>query len=67
MTAVGAVDIGGTKIAVGIVDDAYGDGVMLITGMLRESVRDGEARCTQNRAQTHARIVAGHSRDPDPC
>jgi hypothetical protein len=40
---------------------------MLITGMLRESVRDGEARCTQNRAQTHARIVAGHSRDPDPC
>lgn len=56
MTAIGAIDIGGTKIAVGIVDEngvllsrkeassqsveAYSDGVGAITDMLRESTRE---------------------------
>ncbi len=56
MTAIGAVDIGGTKIAVGIVDEggrllsrveapsreaeAYGDGVILIANMLQRCMRD---------------------------
>jgi len=62
MTAIGAVDIGGTKIAVGIVDgdghlltrveaasreaEAYGDGLILITKMLRESMRETGAVIT---------------------
>jgi glucokinase len=62
MTAIGAVDIGGTKIAVGIVDEggrllsrveaasseaeAYGDGVKLITKMLRQSMRETGAAIT---------------------
>jgi glucokinase len=55
MTAIGAIDIGGTKIAVGIVDEHghllfqvetpskaaknYSDGLRLITDMLREATR----------------------------
>lgn len=55
MTAIGAIDIGGTKIAVGIVDEngrlllrteapsrtaeAYGDGIKLIADMLRQLMR----------------------------
>ena len=56
MTAIGAVDIGGTKLAAGIVDEdgrllsrmeipassaaAYGDGIELITTMLGRVIRD---------------------------
>ena len=55
MTTIGAVDIGGTKIAVGMVDEngrilsrmespsqsveSYGDGLELIAGMLRSTAQ----------------------------